>query len=198
MREVTYARRLLTGPGSVTRIAGALMLVCTIAAQHPSPAFNRLQRKDTLSLLPNWRFFAPTPGMHDYHLLYRTLGQDGATSRWKEIDTATERRIRQIVWFPTRRQGKALIDICSEILICADKGFDLVTGMPAYRVILGYIEKIAAADRGGDVKGFQFTLVRSAGYDVTEEPKTLFISPHTPMGPAIHEPVRNSSRGGEA
>ncbi|MEE1788736.1 ABC transporter ATP-binding protein [Streptomyces sp. SP17BM10] len=37
------------------------MLLGTLATQHPHPAFNRLQLKDTFSLLPNWRFFAPTP-----------------------------------------------------------------------------------------------------------------------------------------
>lgn len=197
MRGPTLTKRLLTGPGSATRIAGAVMLVCTIANQHPNTAFNRLQRKDTLSLLPNWRFFAPTPAMYDYHLLYRTLGKDGATSPWKEIDAIAGRRFRQIVWFPSRRQEKAVFDVCSEILRHVDKGFEFVMSIPAYRALLSYMENHIRAGEARDVNGFQFTLVRAAGYDTAEEPKTLFIAPYTPLGSAIYQPVRNPSKRGE-
>ncbi|WP_229713320.1 hypothetical protein [Streptomyces fuscichromogenes] len=173
------------------------MLVCTVANQHPSSAFNRLQRKDTLSLLPNWRFFAPTPAMYDYHLLYRTLGQDSSTSPWRELEAITGRRFTQIVWFPTRRQEKAVFDVCSEILRHVDKGFEFVVNVPAYRALLAYIGTHVEADRASGVKGFQFTLVRGAGYDTTEEPKTLFISPYVPMGSFVRETVCNPlKRGG--
>jgi hypothetical protein len=197
MTGSTLTRRLLTGPGSATRIAGAVMLACTIANQHPNTAFNRLQRKDTLSLLPNWRFFAPTPAMYDYHLLYRTLGQDGATSSWKEIGVVAGRKLRQAVWFPTRRQEKAVFDVCSEILRFVDKGFQFVMSIPAYRVLVSYIETRVATDGVGDAKGFQFTLVRAAGYDTSEDPKTLFISPYVPMRSSAYQPVRNPSKRGE-
>lgn len=167
------------------------MLACTIASQHPHTAFNRLQRKDTLSLLPSWRFFAPTPGMHDYHLLYRTLRQDGKTSPWQEVDTATRRRFRQIIWFPSRREGKAVHDVCSEILGYADKGIEFVASLPAYRLLLGYIEKHVMSDGGESVKGFQFTLARSAGYDPAEEPEILLISPCVPEKITARKSLRN-------
>ncbi|MCL6302928.1 hypothetical protein [Streptomyces kronopolitis] len=155
-------------------------------------AFNRVQRKDTLSLLPNWRFFAPTPAKHDFHLLYRTLSQDGTTSPWKGLETTTRRRFRQIVWFPTRRQEKAIHDICSEILQGGGKGIDFVTNLPAYRVLLSYIERHMSSDAEGSVKGFQFTLARSAGYATSEEPKILLISPCIPVRSTAFKPVRIS------
>ncbi|MEV6795389.1 hypothetical protein AB0M87_26125 [Streptomyces sp. NPDC051320] len=157
------------------------MLACTVATQHPNPAFNRLQRKDTLSLLPNWRFFAPTPATHDDHLLYRTLDGNGQTSAWRDIDVIAGRKVSQVVWFATRRQEKAVFDVCAEILRSLDKGFDYVVNIPAYRVLVGYIRQRMVADGFGDAEGFQFTLVRAAGYDEAEEPAALFVSPYAPL-----------------
>ncbi|MFF6995483.1 hypothetical protein ACFY93_11045 [Streptomyces sp. NPDC008313] len=178
MRTGRRAQNLFTGPGSTVRILGAVMLACTVATQHPNPAFNRLQRKDTLSLLPNWRFFAPTPAMHDHHLLYRTLDESGETSVWRDIDVIAGRKMSQVVWFATRRQEKAVFDVCAEILRSLDKGFDYVVNLPAYRVLVGYIRQRMVVDGFGDAEGFQFTLVRAAGYDDAEEPAALFISPY--------------------
>ncbi|MFR9676221.1 hypothetical protein [Streptomyces sp. TR06-5] len=179
----SVAGKLLTGPGSTTRIAGAVLLAATIAAQHPNRAFNRMQRKDTFSLLPNWRFFAPTPAMHDYHLLYRTLGHDGETSRWRAVEIITGRKLHQILWFPTRRPEKACFDVCGEILQFIDRGFPVATRTPAYRVLVAYLRRRIREDGADDARGFQFTLVRAAGYDTSEKPETLFVSPLTPMDP---------------
>lgn len=191
MKAVTLARSLVTGPGSTVRIAGAVMLACTVATQHPNPAFNRLQRKDTLSLLPNWRFFAPTPATHDHHLLYRTLDPDGRSSAWRDIDVIAGRKFSQIFWFATRRQEKGVFDVCSEILRSLDKGFQFVVTIPAYRILLRYVEQRVRTDGAGDAKGFQFTLVRDAGYDLSEEPTVLFVSPYAPMETRSRGPVQH-------
>ncbi|WP_406285087.1 hypothetical protein [Streptomyces sp. NBC_00209] len=181
MRAVTLARSLFTGPGGTIRVVGAVMLACTISSQHPNPAFNRLQRKDTFSLLPNWRFFAPTPAMHDHHLLYRTLDRSGETSPWRDIDVIAGRKLSQVVWFAARRQEKAVFDVCGEILRSLDKGFGFVAQIPSYRILVGHIRNRLMVDGAGDVQGFQVTLVRAAGYDRSEEPAVLFVSPYVPM-----------------
>lgn len=183
MRTDHLARKLLTGPGSATRIAGTVMLAATIAGQHPSRIFNRMQLKDTMSVLPNWRFFAPTPAMHDFHLLYRTLSPEGESSRWKSVEVITGRKMSQILWFPTRRPEKALFDVCSDVLHFLDKGFPVATQTPGYRVLLAYLRRRMREDGVGDAQGFQFTLVRAAGYDTSEKPETVFVSPLTPMKP---------------
>jgi hypothetical protein len=182
---------LFTGKGAAWRLAGAAMLVSTIATQHPNPMFNRLQLKDTFSVLPNWRFFAPTPAMHDYHFLFRTLGTDGTTSRWQGIDVIAGRKPWQIAWFPTRRPEKAIFDMCSEILHVIDKGFDVVTRTSAYRTLTEYLR--ATIDGQGDsartVRGFQFALARATGYDKSHDPEMVFVSPYTPLdphAPAVH------------
>lgn len=191
MKATAIIRRYLTGPGALARLAGAAMLVSTVANQHPNIAFNRLQRKDTFSLLPNWRFFAPTPATYDYHILYRTCDQEGKTSSWKAVDLIAGRRFRQIVWFPTRRQEKAVFDLTSELLRSSQKGFQFVISLPAYRILCAYLRKMITEQGITGVEGFQFTFIRAAGYDESEEPEPFFISPYIPItGPRGEDPVR--------
>nr|AOE46837.1 tubulin alpha-2 chain protein [Streptomyces antibioticus] len=179
-----HVKNAFTGPGAIARIAGAAMLIGTLAVQHPHPVFNRLQRKDTFALLPNWRFFAPEPAVHDYHFFYRTLNTAGETSPWHAVDLIAARRAHQIFWFPGRRTEKAVFDICSEMLQTLDKGFSEVVRTPAYRVISAYLREQVRTEASGDVKGFQFALARATGHDTATSPETLFVSPYTPMDPA--------------
>ncbi|WP_037808412.1 hypothetical protein [Streptomyces sp. NRRL S-1448] len=175
---------VFTGPGATARIAGAALLVGTLAVQHPNPTFNRLQLKDTFSLLPNWRFFAPEPAMHDYHFFYRTLNAAGETSPWQAVDVIAGRRFQQIFWFPGRRAEKAVFDICSEMLQLLDKGFPVIVRTPGYAVIVAYLRKRIRAEAAVEVKGFQFALARATGYDTSTTPEMIFVSPYTPMDPA--------------
>ncbi|MFD0270464.1 hypothetical protein ACFVGY_28465 [Streptomyces sp. NPDC127106] len=192
-------KKAFTGPGATARIAGAALLVGTLAAQHPNPTFNRIQRKDTFALLPNWRFFAPEPAVHDYHFFYRTLNTAGERSPWQPVDLIAGRRFHQILWFPGRRAEKAVYDICSEILQILDKGFSTIVRTPGYRVITAFLREWIDAEASGDIKGFQFALARATGYDTSTAPEMMFVSPYTPMDPAS-APVRLRSRqrGGRA
>ncbi|MFD5034503.1 hypothetical protein ACFVWX_28460 [Streptomyces sp. NPDC058220] len=183
-------KEAFTGPGAPARIAGAAMLVATLASQHPNPTFNRLQLKDTFSFLPNWRFFAPNPAVHDYHFFYRTLNVKGETSAWKAVDVIAGRRFRQIMWFPSRRPEKAVFDICSEMLGILDKGFTAIVRTPAYRVITAHLRTLIQEEETVGVKGFQFALARATGYDTSSEPEMIFVSPYTPMDPAKAVPRR--------
>lgn len=176
-------KQAATGPGALPRWAAAAVLVGTVAAQHPNPGFSRAQRIDLFSaLFPNWRFFAPTPAQHDYHFFHRTLDHEGHTSEWKLVEVIVGRRPAQIAWFPGRRPEKAVFDICSELVSALDKGFDELVTLPAYRMLRAYLRRrIAAETDEADVKGFQFTLARATGYDESNDPEILFVSPYTPM-----------------
>ena len=188
-------RRNLTGPGAVARAIGALVVVGTLCSQHPNHAFGRIARKDTFSgLFPNWRFFAPNPAQHDYHFFYRTLDEARETSAWQPVDVIEGRRLRQALWFPGRRPEKAVFDIGSELISHLDKGFAVVTRLPAYRMLVGYLRREIRETGTADVKGFQFTLVRAGGYDESEEPEVVFVSPYTPMCPEDRPaPVRQAT-----
>ncbi|MGW3294120.1 hypothetical protein ACWC9S_09140 [Streptomyces xiamenensis] len=165
------------------RVAVGLMLLGTLASQHPHMSFHRVMRKDRFSsAFPNWRFFAPNPAQHDFEFFYRTLDEAGETSSWQPVDVIQGRHPRQILWFPGRRPEKAVFDVGSEIMMALDKGFDVVTRQPAYRLLSAFFrDRIERSARADTVKGFQFTMVRVAGYDETEEPDIVFVSPYNPL-----------------
>lgn len=176
--------RAFTGPGGLTRAAAAAVLLGTLSAQHPNPLFNRAQKIDIFSaLFPNWRFFAPTPAQHDYHILYRTLNEDGETSSWRMVDVIVGRKLPQIFWFPGRRPEKAIFDIVTELITQLDKGFSAMMKLPSYRMLCAFLRhRIQENGEGEGVKGFQFTLVRATGFE-ENDPEVIFVSPYTPMAP---------------
>lgn len=184
MSFVSYVKDAFTGPGAVTRLAGAALLVTTLAAQHPNPAFERAREKDLFSLVPNWKFFAPNPATHDYHYLYRTLDVRRKTSPWVELDLIQNRRMTQAFWFSSRRQEKAVFDICTAVIKSIAKG-DSPVDTPPFRVLSEFVRnRIRDASAAGEVRGFQFAVVRAAGHDDSEDPEVLYVSAYQDMSPA--------------
>jgi hypothetical protein len=183
------AKSLFTGEGALWRLAGATLLVSTLTAQHPNPLFSRLSRKDTFSMLPNWRFFAPIPATNDYHFLYRVLDADGITSPWRGLDVIENRKPWQVVWFPTRRSGKAIFDLCHEILHVIPRGLAVTARTPAYQMLTEYLRATLRAQDNSPhtVEGFQIALARATGYDTSQEPELVFISSYIPLDP--HAPA---------
>lgn len=198
-----------TGPGALTRVAGVGLLLGTLASQHPSAAFSRVQQSDRFSaLFPNWRFFAPTPVQHDFELFYRTLNTADETSGWKSVPVVQGRTARQLVWFPERRDEKTVFDFCNELQGHLDGGFDTLATLPSYRLLTGYLRRLierregsVEGDGGGEggatVKGFQFTLAKTTGHDESTEPEIVFVSPYTSMTPVetgAEAPTPSTSR----
>jgi hypothetical protein len=170
------------GRGGTARLAAGLLLVGTAASQHPNPSFNRIGRLDIFSaMFPNWRFFAPEPAQHDYHIFYRTLNEEGDSSSWKSVDVIAGRKARQIGWFPGRRPEKALFDICSELLSVLDKSFDEITRLPSYRLLREFMRTEVNSSGTPAVKGFQFALAKYTGYDDSSDVQIIFTSPYTPI-----------------
>ncbi|PZT75936.1 hypothetical protein DNK56_21315 [Streptomyces sp. AC1-42W] len=179
-------RDVFTGPGALARLAGAAMLVTTVAAQHPHPAFGRAIARDVFSQVPNWKFFAPNPAVHDFHYVYRTLDAEGRTSQWHEIEMIEPRRWHQAFWFATRRPEKAVFDLCTAILQhVARWGISSVQENSSYRVLAEFIRRTIRESQPEPtlVRGFQFGVVRASGHDASEAPETLFVSPYTLMEP---------------
>ncbi|MGW1141468.1 hypothetical protein [Streptomyces zhihengii] len=180
------ARRLLTrhfgGTDGNVRLLAGLLLVGTLCTQHPLPPFSRLARLDVFSnLFPNWRFFAPTPAQHDLQFYCRTLDEAGQTSDWAPVEVIAGRRAHQIVWFPARRTEKAVFDLGTEVMRHLDKGFTTARALPGYRILAAWFRDGIERSGATGIKGFQFTLARNAGYDDSEEPEIIFVSPYTPM-----------------
>lgn len=178
-------KNALTGEGAPWRIAGAAVLLLTLAGQHPHHDFGRVRSRDHFSLLPNWRFFAPLPAMFDYHFLYRTVAADGTASTWRDSSGIEDRKPLHLVWFPTRRADKSVFDACQEILPRLEQGFAAAAHTPGYRLITEHVRtRIAAEDTpADDVRGFQFALASGTGYDLRQGPQLMFVSPFVPLDP---------------
>jgi len=110
-----------TGRGFWTWTVGAGLAtwwLVTGASHHPLRVFDRFRSFDpTGTLVPNWRFFAPEPAQHDFHILHRVLTAEGEQTPWLETSHIAPRAWVQMVWFPARRREKALVDICNELLM---------------------------------------------------------------------------------
>lgn len=157
-------------------------LIATAVSQHPNRAFDRLRRYDSTGIaLPNWRFFAPEPAIHDFRVLHRVLGVDGEPSLWAETNVIHPRAWRQSFWFPARRADKAMSDICNELIgHLAVPGQD-VTVTPAYRMLRDFVARRLSEDHdGAPPKGYQFLVVSDCGHDEDEEPRYLFASRFEP------------------
>jgi hypothetical protein len=153
------------------------------ASQHPLVVFDRLRARDRHALVPNWRFFAPEPAQHDFHVLHRVLTADGEQTPWSATSRITPRSDLHIVWFPARRREKAVFDVCSRILLQLETG-GLAADIPAYHLLREFVEVAVRRGCQGQPlpQGFQFLIARHAGYDEEQDPDYLFLSPFIPLG----------------
>lgn len=166
----------------------AAWLGATTAGQHPHSPFDRVRNRDRTGLLiPNWKFFAPEPAQHDFHVLHRVLTADGTQTPWEETTQITPRAWRQLLWFPHRRREKALFDVCAELITLMNRpGLEIIR-FPVYRVLRDFVAlavRDACAGQEPPPQGFQFLIARHTGHDQSHEPDYVFLSPFIPTGQA--------------
>ncbi|WP_205695529.1 hypothetical protein [Conexibacter sp. SYSU D00693] len=168
--------------GATVALSGALggWLLATAASQHPHRLFDGLRRFDRLGLvLPNWRFFAPEPAQHDFHLLHRVVTADGATTPWEETAPIASRRWAHVVFFADRRREKGMFDVANEVITVLGQPSSDVTKTVAFELLRNRVE-VEVLRRHGDgprPKGFQFLVARHTGYDESGDPDYVLSSP---------------------
>lgn len=132
------------------------------------------RRMDYFSLLPRWSFFAPNPGVTDYHLLYRDKNQEDECGRWYEYKISSRRTLLGAVWNPKKRTKKALSDTVQTLVRSSSQ---MRPG--EYKTSLCYIALvnfIASLPRNTDSKATQFMIMQSYGHYTEQDPKMLFRS----------------------
>lgn len=88
----------------------------------------KLGRFDPFGLLPKWTFFAPNPGVFDYHVAYRFSKKpypDGESDmvshddedygQWQQLTELVREQHVPLFWNPARRVSKTLSDIVNGI-----------------------------------------------------------------------------------
>jgi len=178
MNWITGARRGASGVAApAIESLLAAWVVATALSQHPNRGFDRLRPFDrTGVLLPNWRFFAPEPAVHDYRVLHRWVDREGVTSAWHESNEIGLRHIRQAVWFPARRSQKGISDACTEMISAVHGSLDGLHTTVGYRLVRGHVEEHIRQRLSDPPDGFQFVVVADPGYDADDEPNYLFAS----------------------
>ncbi|MEM9555982.1 MAG: hypothetical protein AAGC60_17125 [Acidobacteriota bacterium] len=119
-------------------------------------------RSEVLSrLVPQWNFFAPTPGEHDFQLLYRHQIQDGRIEPWCAWHTTGGPRGRCAwLWNPGKYRRKALFDITVLLLREIERSRDQLDAVKLSIPYLLIANHLAALPRPRDVVAWQFTVVR--------------------------------------
>jgi hypothetical protein len=118
---------------SVLGILVAMVLIGWFAASvvhQVQPQFwRRWAARDRLGLLPRWSFFAPNPGRHDIHVVFRD-GTGATWGRWVEIGATPAPRWWRAAWNPYRYARKAVLDLVNGLrTIRADEtGSHLLSG----------------------------------------------------------------------
>ena len=147
--------------------------------QFDFPTVRRYRSFDRYHLLPMWTFFAPNPGVHDYHLVARTA--DGA---WEEVDIVDDRRWWNFLWNPSKRTNKVVSDIVMTMSIpmgektseshwkLVSESFPLQVG---YLLLLSRVEASVKARASGSAS-FQFALLRTHGFGENRSREPLILS----------------------
>ncbi|MFJ3876949.1 hypothetical protein ACIPW5_05775 [Streptomyces sp. NPDC090077] len=106
---------------------------------------------------------------------------------WEIVSRIAQRSALQMVWFPQRREQKAVLDLCQEVAFHAAQGLPELRETPAYRILRDWL-RIRHRDRHPDADGFQFMIMQAAGHDERVTPECLFASPVEPAG-RTHTPA---------
>lgn len=157
-----------------------LWLIATAAFQAPSRLQDWLRQSEIFALVPRWHFFAPTPGVQDFTLIYRDQAADGSLSPWREVPVVTvPRQPINALWNPSRRHTKAMLDITKELfqLIAQNQDETEIKLSVPYLALLNYVSRLP---RLGVDRFTQFALVMSNSSATTDPPAVVFVS-------ALHE-----------
>ena len=80
---------------------------------------NNIKKKansiDLFNIVPNYRFFCPTPTRYDYHLYYRSQLTDKSLSDWMEIQIGQKNTLLCSIWNPSKRDRKVFYKITNLI-----------------------------------------------------------------------------------
>ncbi|OZM72834.1 hypothetical protein CFN78_13385 [Amycolatopsis antarctica] len=136
--------------------------------------------------IPDWRFFAPNPGIHDHHLLMRDKLADGTVTGWQEYSKVEERTLLHSVWHPHRRAEKAVFDTSAELLrFIGQHGHLSGNADPTVQLSVPYLtllSHLTSRKHHPEAVQTQFLIAVSGGYEVEDEPTMVFLSEFHSVG----------------
>lgn len=148
--------------------------IISVAGQWKGPRVSAIKAKDVLHLIPNWRFFAPSPARRDYHLEYRLKTAESQTTGWKRPKLTRNRSYWCMIWNPQKRIRKAFSTSVRRIAgHMRTQGFDGAARGLAYMHLLNYLQHRPAAAKG---RQLQFRIVASQDFADDVRTRLVFTS----------------------
>jgi hypothetical protein len=163
--------RLLLG---VTVLVLGAWTLATVAHGAGLPVERVIRSETLLRFVPQWNFFAPTPGVHDYHLFYRDQLASGDVGPWREAGTfARPRRLVDAIWNPDGRAVKAWLDLVPTLSL---EAYALRDRPDAVQLTLPYLLLVnyAAHLPGSALSVARQVMITRAAPDT--EPEVVFVS----------------------
>ena len=146
----------------------ALWLVITLLAQHPrfQPFINTF---NALHIIPRWTFFAPNPGIRDYHLVIRDRCSNGQLTGWRSVPVYSPRPRLGYLWNPQKRSSKIMNDAVQAIKLLLKRENIGTAGIhftAPYLLLLYYAAHAVPPEP--DAIEFQIAIIESTGHDKRE------------------------------
>jgi hypothetical protein len=153
-----------------------LWFFASILGQFDGEPVTRLKNHDHYALIPRWTFFAPRPGVTDYHLLFQ-LHDDESSSSWKEEFLADQRTVWGAIWNPLKRNKKALSDAVRSLgVISSDLSKDELWKIQYTIPYLAVLSYLSERPHRASATHIRFMILESDGFIAKDEPRLLFLS----------------------
>lgn len=161
-------------------VVGALVIFTVASVLNQiGPIHLALTKFDRLGILPNYSFFAPTPMVNDYRLVYRIVADDESASEWHELPVCGDARPTRALFNPLKYYNKAFIDGCNFILqeYAALENKRYIQLSDYYIGMLRLIAQLVPAERAG--MRIRFAVVSSENPGELRIKQVIFVSmPH--------------------
>ena len=172
--RVTSAIRATVAAGLAAHIS------LTVFENSPDAKVAFGTRSKFLARLPQWRFFAPNPGVDNTHLIQRTM-TGGHWGDWAEVPFTNPLQWFSIVWNPGSRAPKALFDTVQQLRLMADLGvsFEWAVQTSAYQLIEELVGELCV--RSGARESFQFMILTTRPGDIQSTMQPILVSQEIPV-----------------
>jgi hypothetical protein len=163
----TYLARLIFG----------LWFLASIFNQFHFRWWERIVWHDAFSLIPRWTFFAPNPGRHDYHVVFREWAEDDDPGEWIELSVDEVDLSRRWLWNPSRYPNKGIADLTAALARIVNLRRDeplAVTLSSPYISLLHVVMAQSSGVSDGDRR--QFAIVKTSGFGEKRDLDIAFVS----------------------
>lgn len=136
-------------------------LSLTFFHNSPDAKVNAARLSPLLAGLPQWRFFAPNPGIEDTLVFYRARRHSTAAwGAWQEVRVPPTLPWHGLVWNPGSRAAKVIFDAGQQMVLQVQYGlpFEMAPCSEAYRLVRDLVAERARGE--GEVFQFMVALRR--------------------------------------